>query len=176
MKGTRLIYKVIPILVLNILKVMGVLFLFMVSWGPSSNNLLISIWPTTQGTLSCTFQNIYHGWNVNNGKWVSFNEWNVSWMNFVHYKIQNIGINMVQMLSKLNDLNSIGNLWKMANKMASQGYCKLGWTESKKKNYTKVQFKDVFNIMSHCDTSIRVLFFKNLFHWKINTCKGHILV
>jgi hypothetical protein len=41
MKGTRLIHKVIPILVLNIVKVMGVLFLFVVVWGPSSNNLLI---------------------------------------------------------------------------------------------------------------------------------------
>jgi hypothetical protein len=78
MKGTRLIYKVIPNLVLNILKVMGVLFLFVIIWGPSSNHLLISIWPTTQGTFSCTFQNIYHGWNVNNGRWISFNEWNVN--------------------------------------------------------------------------------------------------
>jgi hypothetical protein len=71
MKGTRLNHKVVPILVLNILKVMEVLFLFIVIWGPSSNNLLISIWPTTQGTFSCTFQNIYHGWNVNNHGWIS---------------------------------------------------------------------------------------------------------
>jgi hypothetical protein len=36
------------------------------------------------------------------------------------------------MLSKLNDLKIIGNISKMANKLGLQGFCELGWTESKK--------------------------------------------
>jgi hypothetical protein len=79
------------------------------------------------------------------------------------------------MLSKLNDLKIIGKLSKMANKLGLQGYCELGWTKSNKKITLKIISK-IFYIMLHCDTSIKVLFFKNLFHWKISTCKGHISV